>query len=104
YVSGVHVNSTCVSEEAPMSKSIARVFFGAAAVVPAVLCTAGVSAVAAPEDDKSWDKSNIAMNLGADKSGSYMDAAGNTFNGSGQIVFDVDGAFTGGNPLMKDAN
>lgn len=87
-----------------MSKSIARVFFGAAAVVPAVLCTAGVSAVAAPEDDKSWDKSNIAMNLGADKSGSYMDAAGNTFNGSGQIVFDIDGAFTGGNPLMKDAN
>ena len=87
-----------------MSKSIARVFFGAAAVVPAVLCTAGVSAVAAPEDDKSWDKSNIAMNLGADKSGSYMDAAGSTFNGSGQIVFDIDGAFTGGNPLMKDAN
>ncbi|MEY9953672.1 hypothetical protein [Leifsonia sp. EB34] len=61
-----------------MSKSIARVFFGAAAVVPVVLCTAGVSAVAAPEDDKSWNKSNIAMNLGADKSGFYADAAGDT--------------------------
>lgn len=85
-----------------MRKSITRGLVGAAVVAPIVLST-GVSAVAAPESDQ-WTRSNIAMNLGADASGAYTDARGARFDGTGQIVFDIDGAFTGGNSLMKDAD
>ncbi|MFE4469391.1 S8 family serine peptidase [Leifsonia sp. NPDC056824] len=84
-----------------MRKSITRGVIGAAVVAPIVL-SSGVAAVAAPENDQ-WTRSNIAMNLGADASGAYTDASGARFDGSGQLVFDLDGAFTGGNSLMKDA-
>jgi len=85
-----------------MRKSITRGLVGAAVVAPIVLST-GVSAVAAPESDQ-WTRSNIAMNLGADASGAYTDAEGARFDGAGQFVFDLDGAFTGGNALMNDAD
>ncbi|MFE4948775.1 S8 family serine peptidase [Leifsonia sp. NPDC056665] len=85
-----------------MRKSITKGLIGTAVVAPIVLST-GVAAVAAPENDQ-WTRSNIAMNLGADASGAYADAGGARFDGTGQIVFDIDGAFTGGNSLMKDAD
>ncbi|MFJ3959202.1 S8 family serine peptidase [Arthrobacter sp. NPDC090010] len=68
------------------------------------LLSLGLSApaIAAPPN-VDWNRSNIAVNLGGQVDGGYLDAQGAVFDGTGQIVIDIDGAFTSGNSLMKDS-
>lgn len=74
-------------------------------LVAAVTVVVG-GAVAAPAEAATVvDLSTAAaVNLGADANGQYADGAGGTFDGFGQMVIDIDGAFLQGNAAFLDAS
>ncbi|QIK64378.1 S8 family peptidase [Leucobacter viscericola] len=49
-----------------------------------------------------WNKSNVSVLLGGEVDGGYIDRDGKKWDGSGQVVIDIDGAFMTGNPVFFD--
>lgn len=75
-------------------------------VVLGLMLAAGTLAItpAATAASPDWpDSTAAAFNLGGTVNGQYVDFSGGVFTGNGQIVVDVDGAFTAGNPAFVTA-
>lgn len=68
------------------------------------LTVASMSDVSAQTMPANWPSTaTIPYNLGGSINGTYIDRNGKSFDGTGYIVVDIDGAFRPDNPVFKDS-